>query len=285
MNALKVENLTYAKGKDNVILDNINFSIMQYDRLAVLGSNGSGKTSLIEGILGIIKPTNGCISFNGKNIEKIEKDYGVVWDQVDFFPWLKVKEVLGFFAAVRGVNLADCPIGKLLGIDNLMNKMMRVLSMGEKKKVAIIVALMHNPSFLFLDELSSDIDEQTLSALWQSYLKYEKTVLFTTHRWKEAETYATKFMFIQKGRLLLPPLTKDSIKKKFPFKYKIIIGNPLGGSAFKDYTKYIVKDQTTILLQEFDDVLLKKISNMTPNYSILDFELIDLYNYLTYREV
>lgn len=285
MDALRVENLTYKIGTKSVILDDISFSIQQNDRLAILGSNGSGKTSLIEAILGIIKPTNGHVYFNGKGIKKIGADYGVVWDKFEIFPWLKVKEVLAFFASLRGVNLTNCSIGRILNIDIILDKYMKVLSLGEKKKVAIVIAFMHDPDFLFLDELSSDIDEQTISTLWESYLKYRKTIVFTTHRWSEAEKYATKFLFMKNGHLLFPPSTQEEIHNNFPFDCKIVINDSLDSSVYKEYTNYTYKNQIIILTKKENNDLLRSISMKTNKFTILGVELIDIYNYLVNDEI
>lgn len=280
MKAISINNLSYVVGKRDTILKNISFTINNCERVALLGANGSGKTTLLEIILGITKPTGGQILIEEKS-SILKYNYGVVWDQVEIFPWLKVKEVINYFSAMRKIKRVDLEICKFLGMQNIMNRLMKTLSKGEKKKVAIAIALMHNPKYVILDELSSDLDEQTLNAIWSNYLNFDKTIIFSTHKWEEAEKYASKFMFLNKGKLILPPMTKDEIQKLYPFHYKIVLGKNTHLELKNDIKYYKLNEQTVILLNEIDNKLIKYISTVTSNYSIIETELVDIYNYLT----
>lgn len=280
MKAISINNLSYVIGKRDVILDNISFSIDFGERVALLGSNGSGKTSLLETILGITKPTAGHISIEGK-LSFLKSDYGVVWDQVEIFPWLKVKEVINYIATMRKLKDSNLNICEFLGMQNIMERLMKTLSKVEKKKVAIAIALMHNPQYILLDEFSSDLDEQTVDSIWSNYLEYDKTIIFSTHKWEEAEKYASKFMFINKGRLILSPKTKEEIQELYPFHYKIVLGKDFSLEKKSGVEYYRLNDQTIILLNKLDEEFIKSISSATSNYSIVETELVDIYNYLT----
>ena len=223
MNEINVSKLSYVTDKGNVILDDISFVINKGERIALLGSNGSGKTTLLELLLGITKPTRGSISIEQK-FSSLRLNYGVVWDQVEIFPWLKVKEVIRYFAVMRKLQSFELDICNFLGLHSIMERLMKTLSRGEKKKVAITVALMHNPHYVLLDEFSSDLDEQTIDSIWENYLKFGKTIIFSTHKWEEAEKYATKFMFLNNGKIVLPPKTRKEIIENYPFHYKIVLG-------------------------------------------------------------
>lgn len=280
MGTLSVKNISYIVGKGNVILDNISFEAMPFDRIAILGSNGSGKTSLLEVILGIVKATMGTVSIDGQPLGSLKSEYGVVWDNVDVFPWLKVREVLRYFAAIRGVEIAGSPVFTILGMGHIMDNMMKNLSKGEKKKVAIAIALIHNPKYLFLDEFSADLDEATLMSLWQNNLQYGKTILFSTHNWAEAERYASKFLFMHKGKLLMRPKTKMEIFEDYPFLYKVVIEDGAESPCFPDIPCYKSDGQLCFLTREMNSELLGKVQGLTHNYSVVKTELPDIYNYL-----
>lgn len=280
MNEINVSKLSYVTDKGNVILDDISFTINKGERIALLGSNGSGKTTLLELLLGIAKPTRGSISIE-QNFSSLRSNYGVVWDQVEIFPWLKVKEVIRYFAVMRKLQSFELDICNFLGLHSIMERLMKTLSRGEKKKVAITVALMHNPHYVLLDEFSSDLDEQTIDSIWENYLKFGKTIIFSTHKWEEAEKYATKFMFLNNGKIVLPPMTRKEILENYPFHYKIVIGKEIPNEQKKDIEYYRLNEKTTILLKNLNEEIIASIRNITSNYSIVETDLTDIYNYLT----
>lgn len=280
MNEINVSKLSYVTDKGNVILDDISFTINKGERIALLGSNGSGKPTLLELLLGIAKPTRGSISIE-QNFSSLRSNYGVVWDQVEIFPWLKVKEVIRYFAVMRKLQSFELDICNFLGLHSIMERLMKTLSRGEKKKVAITVALMHNPHYVLLDEFSSDLDEQTIDSIWENYLKFGKTIIFSTHKWEEAEKYATKFMFLNNGKIVLPPMTRKEILENYPFHYKIVIGKEIPNEQKKDIEYYRLNEKTTILLKNLNEEIIASIRNITSNYSIVETDLTDVYNYLT----
>lgn len=280
MNEINVSKLSYVTDKGNVILDDISFVINKGERIALLGSNGSGKTTLLELLLGITKPTRGSISIEQK-FSSLRLNYGVVWDQVEIFPWLKVKEVIRYFAVMRKLQSFELDICNFLGLHSIMERLMKTLSRGEKKKVAITVALMHNPHYVLLDEFSSDLDEQTIDSIWENYLKFGKTIIFSTHKWEEAEKYATKFMFLNNGKIVLPPKTRKEIIENYPFHYKIVLGKEVSNELKKDIEYYRLNEKTTILLKNLNEGIIASIRNITSNYSIVETDLTDIYNYLT----
>ena len=132
-----------------------------------------------------------------------------------------------------------------------------------------------------MDEFSSDLDEQTIDSIWENYLKFGKTIIFSTHKWEEAEKYATKFMFLNNGKIVLPPMTRKEILENYPFHYKIVIGKEIPNEQKKDIEYYRLNEKTTILLKNLNEEIIASIRNITSNYSIVETDLTDIYNYLT----
>ena len=284
MNEIKVSRLSYMADKHNVILEDVSFDVNKGERIALLGSNGSGKTTLLELLLGIVKPTSGSISFEQK-YTSIKSNYGVVWDQVEIFPWFKVKEVIRYFAAMRKLQNVELGIFDLLGMKGIMNRLMKTLSRGEQKKVAITVALMHNPHYVILDEFSSNLDDRTADSIWDNYLMFGKTIIFSTHKWEEAEKYATKFMFLNQGKLLLPPMTHKELLDLYPFHYKIVLGKELSIESQTTVEHYRIDEKTIILLKNIDEKVIASIRRQTSNFTIVETELVDIYNYLINKRI
>ena len=165
---IEVRDLTYRQGSKTII-DNVSFKVLPQERLAILGVNGSGKTSLIECMLDINKANSGEVLLGNNRLIRNISQIGVVWDQVELFPMLKVKEVLRYFSLLKGLKDIDHNLYNLLNLDAIKQQQMKYLSKGERKKVCIFIAMMNQPHYLFSDELSSDLDEQTLSILWSNY--------------------------------------------------------------------------------------------------------------------
>lgn len=263
------------------ILRNVSFTLKPGERLAVLGYNGAGKTTLLESIIGYNPKTSGTALLGNKKLHSLRKEIGIVWDSVEIFPWLKVCEVISYFAAMRNVIQFKNPLYTLLGIEKLENKLMKVLSKGEKKKISIIIATMHNPQVLFFDELTADLDLQTIDMLWDNYLKFDKTIIFTTHNWKEAQQNATKFLFMHKGKMLIPVSSLVEIKERYPFKYKVILEESTQQLPKFFTTTYPKDGKINILLTAKDADNLCLLEKTANKMSVLPVELIDLYDYLT----
>lgn len=287
METIEIKHLSYRNKEGVSLLKDVSFTISKNDRIALLGCNGAGKTTLFEAILGYKKDCTGSVVFNGHKLSiKDFPNIGIVWDHVDLFPWLKVEEILNYFLALNNLtSLKNEDVCKLMDIKSTKNKLAKVLSTGEAKKLAIVLATINNPSYLFLDELSSNLDEISLNSLWEGYLLKNKTVFFSTHKWEEAEQYANKFLFLYKGRILLPPSTKEELFNAIPYSYKIVVSNEYKEIAEIHSISFVDNGQFIIFINESDGAIIEFISAITNNYSILPIELMDIYNYLSNKTI
>lgn len=281
MEGFKIEHLSYRCNNGKVLLDDINFMIQPNDRIAILGDNGAGKTTLIETILGLNKASTGTVFFNGEKIHSVpSRDVGIVWDYVEIFPWLRVSEIVRYFMAFHKTSSLNERVYELLNIESIKNKLAKVLSRGENKKLAILLATITNPKYLFLDELSSNLDEGSLQTLWDGYLMNGKTILFSTHNWEEANRYANKYLFMSDGRILLPPMSKEDMMGMLPYAYKVVINQEEFDPNRINIPYRICKDKYNIYINESDREIIDKVSELTHNYSILPIEISDIYDYL-----
>lgn len=281
MDLIKLNHVSCFAPNRRALLNDIDITLQEGDHLAVLGSNGAGKTSLLEVILGIIKPGKGFMSYNGLSLSEFMKESSVIWDQVDVFPWLKVKEVLRYFALLKNAkNGVVSEVSHLLGLDVMMESFVKTLSKGEKKKLSIAIALLNDPKVLIMDEMSSDLDRQTINVIWESRLKFSKTVLFTTHHWDEAQDYATKVMFMQDGSIVLPPVHVNRLFEDFPFKHKVVIDVDVSHLSLPLGCQFRLEGHHVILLKSHQDPILDEIIKHTQRFSVLDVELTDIYNFL-----
>lgn len=271
--------LHYKAGKKEIIR-NISFSINKRDVFAILGHNGAGKTTLFELMTTIIKPYTGSISYcGGKPFDEIKEKVGVLWDNLTIFPLLKVKEVIKYTQSLQQIKDYSSQYYDCLGLQLFAEHQMQKLSRGEKKRVEILLALMHEPELLIMDEPTGEIDPLTRNHIWESiFLKNDRTVVFTTHQWEEAERYATKVSFIDKGCILNEPEHPKELIRNSGFIKKVVVHSNALNLNGLDVTSYKNNENLVVLLKEKDDHVFHEIKRQTLNYTILPIQLEDVYH-------
>lgn len=263
------------------ILNDVTFELNDGDILALLGDNGAGKTTLFEIITNLINPSSGNVVFdNSKSFNLIKKDTGVLWDNITLFPWLKVKEIINYVMSIY--KIAEIPkiIYETLDLNRIENNFMHTLSKGEKKRVAVLISTLHNPNLLLLDEPTSELDPLVRKHIWENiFCMNNRTILFSTHTWEEAVHYATKIVFIYKGKIINKPCAVRELINSIQFSKKIIIH---ASEEIKGVTSFSYKTKSNIVfLLKPDDVdSLNLIKQQTMSFSVLPVDLEDVYYYL-----
>jgi ABC-2 type transport system ATP-binding protein len=204
-----VENLTRKFG-DFVAVDHINFTVGAGEVVGYLGPNGSGKTTTIRMLLGLLKPNEGKATVLGfdsfRQSEEVRARAGYMSQKFALYDDLTTLENLTFYGGVYGITdkarLART-IG-LVGLNGHESTLTRSLSAGWRQRLALAIALVHEPKLLFLDEPTSGVDPTARRAFWD--LIYELadsgvTILVTTHYMDEAE-YCERVGIMRDGKLL-----------------------------------------------------------------------------------
>lgn len=222
MDAIKIENLT-KKYKDVTAVDNLNLSIKQGELFSLLGVNGAGKTTTIKMLSGLTKPTSGDALLNGKSIisnsADLKKIIAVSPQETAVAAGLSVLENLKLICGVHGFSKqkSDIKIKELtalLSLDSVLKKKAGKLSGGWQRRLSIAMALISEPSVLFLDEPTLGLDVLSRSDLWDVIrsLKGVVTIVLTTHYMEEAEALSDRIAIMKDGKLLICD-TADNIKK------------------------------------------------------------------------
>ena len=222
MDAIKIENLT-KKYKDVTAVDNLNLSVKQGELFSLLGVNGAGKTTTIKMLSGLTKPTSGDAFLNGKSIinnsADLKKFIAVSPQETAVAAGLSVLENLKLICGVHGFSKqkSDAKIKELtalLGLDSILKKKAGKLSGGWQRRLSIAMALISEPSVLFLDEPTLGLDVLSRSDLWDVIrsLKGTVTIILTTHYMEEAEALSDRIAIMKDGKLLVCD-TADNIKK------------------------------------------------------------------------
>ena len=180
-----------------IALNGVNLDIMENEFICVVGPSGCGKSTLLNIIAGLLEPTSGKVSCDGREVQGTGTDRGVVFQQYALFPWMTVKEAEEI--AMKYI--------KMVQLEDFVDHYPKELSGGMKQRVAIARAYAVNPSILLMDEPFGALDAQTRTQLQQELLetweKEKKTCFFITHDVDEAIILAQKviIMSARPGRI------------------------------------------------------------------------------------
>ncbi len=206
--AIAVHNLVKTYGPIRAV-DNLSFTVQGGEVFAILGPNGSGKTTTLEMIEGYRVPDSGAMTVlrldPRKNARELRSRWGVMLQQDGLHPGLTARETLRLYA---GFFADPVPVQSMLdtvGLAPVAGVRCRRLSGGQKRRLALAVALIGRPELVFLDEPTTGMDPQARLATWEIIrgLKADGvTVVLTTHLMDEAERLADRIAILNHGRLV-----------------------------------------------------------------------------------
>lgn len=195
------------------VINNLSFMVHQGEILGFLGPNGSGKTTTIRLLNGVITPDSGRLTVAGFNPvtagDEVRKRCGVLTESAAFYGPMTARENLLFFADLYAVATPTRRVDELLhacGLTPHADKKVAVFSTGMKKRLGIAKALLHQPEILFLDEPTTGLDPEgartLLDYIQELNRRFGVTIILATHLLKQVETLCYRFIFIDQGRLL-----------------------------------------------------------------------------------
>ena len=206
---IKVENLTRSFG-DFLAVDHINFEVQAGEVVGYLGPNGSGKTTTIRMLLGLLKPSAGKATVLGfdvfKQSEDIRMRVGYMSQKFAIYDDLTTLENLTFYGGVYGITdkARIQHTLELVGLKGHEKTLTRDMSTGWRQRLSLGIALVHEPKLLFLDEPTSGVDPTARRAFWDLIYELAEggvTILVTTHYMDEAE-YCERVAVMRDGKLL-----------------------------------------------------------------------------------
>ncbi|NLZ36250.1 MAG: ATP-binding cassette domain-containing protein [Clostridiales bacterium] len=205
-NIIEVRNLDKSYGKTQVLF-NLSLDVRRGECLGIVGGNGAGKTTLLECIEGIRDWQKGDILIDGMTIEddsrQIREILGVQLQSSSLPDEMKVKEAVELFSAEHGAGFDDRLYDEL-DVRQLREKQYGKLSTGQKRRLHLLLAILHDPKIIILDEPTAGLDvnsRQLLYAKIDELKKEGKTILLTSHDMFEVENLCDRVLFIEKGRI------------------------------------------------------------------------------------
>ena len=208
MHAIELEGLTKFYGKHRGIED-VEFSVASGEVFGFIGPNGAGKSTAIRTLLGLLKPTRGSARILGHDVDKdgvaARRDVGYLPSEVDYYPEMTSRELLQYHADFYGLKDAGVRIEELATYFELaLDRPIDDLSYGNKKKCAIIQAVLHHPKVLILDEPTGGLDplmQNRFFELLEGLNKQGTTIFFSSHILSEIQRMCDRAAIIRDGKI------------------------------------------------------------------------------------
>ena len=256
---LKIKHLKKYYGDVRGVED-VSLKLNEGDIYGFIGPNGAGKSTTIRTIMGLINKTSGSIYINGRQLDRDDLEtkriIGYLPSEINLYDDMTVKELFDYHESYYNFDTSKRrkELVKLLKIDE--NKIVEDLSLGNLKKVGIILALLHQPKILILDEPTSGLDP-IMQSVFHNILVDEKkkgtTILYSSHVLSEVSSVCDKIGFIKEGKII----KEDSIEniRKNNYTYLTI--------SSKDIDK--IKKDLKLEIKEENDNETKFINNIESN--------------------
>jgi sodium transport system ATP-binding protein len=199
--------------KEVQAVDGVNFTALDGKITGLLGPNGAGKTTTLRMVAGLIEPDSGRASIDGISVSEDRagamRRVGVLSDARGLYNRLTARENIAYYGALYGLEERACQtaiedIGQMLEMSTLLDRRTEGFSQGERMKVALARAMIHNPPNLILDEPTNGLDVLSTRALRESLRRLRdengKAIIFSTHVMQEVERLCDHVIVIAHGR-------------------------------------------------------------------------------------
>lgn len=273
MNALEIKNIS--KTYKNFKLDDISFILPCGHIMGLIGENGAGKSTIINCILDIIEKDSGNISVlgqkNDKNNVSLKENIGVVLDASDVYDNYTIKQVENIMKDVYkqwNHEVYDYYIQKFA---LPLNKMIKDFSRGMKMKMAITIALSHQPKLLILDEATSGLDpimrDEILDVFMEFVQDENRAILLSSHISSDLEKIADYITFIHEGKLIL-----STSKDELIYEYGLMKcrNDEFDKIEKEDIIRYRIKTYEVEILVKDREKMAKKYPNCIVDPTKLD---------------
>ncbi len=208
---LTVEGLNVFYG-DLQAVNHVAFEVRGGEIFGLLGPNGAGKTSSLSAVEGLIVPQSGNITVAGFNTKDkplhARANMGVQLQSTSFQPELRVGEIIKLFAGIHAIDMPAEKLNALLSnikLGDAVNKKFGQLSGGQQQRVSLVIAMLHDPQLVILDEPTTGLDPQSRRQLWERMEDLRTQghgILLTTHSMEEAEAVCDRIAIIDHGKVI-----------------------------------------------------------------------------------
>ena len=257
---LKINNLTKKYG-NFVAVNNLDLTINSGEIFGILGPNGSGKTTTLGMILGVINQTSGSYAWFEKNdFENCRKDIGSILEHPIFYPELSAYQNLEITARIKecSLNRIDVVLERV-GLLSRKNSKFKTYSLGMKQRLALASALLSNPDVLVLDEPTNGLDPQGINQMRELILSIAnegKTIIISSHLLDEIQKMCTHVAILKQGKMIKTGSIDEILSGKQMFELKSDLPNAEFENKLNNlsFIKSIQKENDLILVMCDDNI-------------------------------
>jgi ABC-2 type transport system ATP-binding protein len=291
---LEVRNLvkTYPGATPVTAVDGVSLAVPEGICFGLLGPNGAGKTTSIEIMEGILGATSGEVFFRGEPIgRRFKEEAGILFQKTSLQDFLTVRQSITMFRGLYSRGLEVDEVIKLCALEKLEKRDTRKLSGGQQQRLLLAIALVNDPSLLFLDEPTTGLDPQARRNFWelvQSIKARKKTIILTTHYMEEAELLCDEIAIMDRGRVIAQGTPRALLREHFDEVLLELPRQELPAAALELSTKVIeASDRIEITTNDLDGTLRKLMDAHIPlkDLRIRPPNLEDLFLELTGKEL
>jgi ABC-2 type transport system ATP-binding protein len=288
--AAALKSLVNRKWKEVKAVQDVSFEVAQGEIVGFLGPNGAGKTTTIKMLSGLLYPTAGEVHVLGhvpwRREKKLLQQITLVMGRRNQLIWdVPAIESFEFFRAIYGTPRADYKqlldeLVSLLGLEPLLYKPVRNLSLGERMKCELAGSLLHRPRVLFLDEPTIGLDvlaQHNFREFIAEYnRRYNATILLTSHYMGDVEALCQRVIFIESGKLLFEGGLKSLVERFLPYKtFHLKLKNGMGSEELWRGGEILSRTGKDITLRVPKDQASHMLTRLVNNLSIEDFTVVD----------
>jgi len=218
-------------------IERLDFTVESGEIFGLLGPNGAGKTTTIRLLLDLIRPTSGRVDLFGadpRSDPAVRRRIGYLPGDLRLYERLSGREQLNYFAGLRGLHGLGRAEELAARFDVELDRTLKTLSKGNRQKVGIVQAFMHDPELLILDEPTSGLDplvQQTFHALLDETRAAGRTVLISSHVLPEVQRVADRVALLREGRLVLED-TVDALRSHAVARVEATLAEAAAPDAF-----------------------------------------------------
>lgn len=220
--AVVIENLT-KEFEDVTAIDDVSLQVAKGELFGLLGPNGAGKTTIVNILSGLLKPTSGSTIVGGYDVqrekEKVKELIGVCIQETAVYPHLTGVENVKLFGNLYTLDKSTLKkryamLLERMGLAQDAKRKVEKYSGGVKRRLSLVLALIHDPQIIFLDEPTVGMDPQSRHAVWDFIIELKedgRTIILTTHYMEEAEELCDRVGIIDHGKLIALGPPRDLI--------------------------------------------------------------------------
>ena len=200
-------------------VDGVSLAVPEGICFGLLGPNGAGKTTTIEIMEGILGATSGEVRYRGEPLgQRFKEEAGILFQKTALQDFLTVRQSLALFRGLYEKGLSVDEVIRLCALEKLASRDSRKLSGGQVQRLLLAIALVNDPTLLFLDEPTTGLDPQARRNFWelvQSIKARKKTIILTTHYMDEAELLCDEIAIMDRGRIIAQGPPRQLLREHF----------------------------------------------------------------------